>query len=95
MTKIENLLTILAEECAETAHRVSKAIRFTPEEVQPGQDLSNAERIAQEFNDIVAVMELLHDEGIVPYVLNSRSVIAKKEKIAKYLRYSQELGTIQ
>jgi hypothetical protein len=61
MTKTENLLTILAEECAETAQRVSKAIRFTLDEIQPNQeeDLTNAERIVYEFNDIVAVMEVL------------------------------------
>ncbi len=59
MTRTELLLTVLAEECVETAQRVSKAIRFTLEEIQPEQELTNAQRIVYEFNDIVAVMEVL------------------------------------
>ena len=94
MTKIENLLTILAEECNETAQRVSKAIRFTPEEIQPDQDLTNAERIVYEFNDIVAVMEILKDEGVFDTVIDRGAIEKKKEKVSKYLDYSKQVGTI-
>lgn len=47
MKRHEHLLSILAEECCEVGQRVSKALRFGLDEVQPGQDLSNAERIKQ------------------------------------------------
>ena len=94
MTQEQNLLTILAEECAEVAQRASKAIRFTPEEVQPGQDLTNAERIVYEFNDLYAVMELLFENCITDKIVDVAQVGLKKEKIRKYLEYSQKLGTV-
>ena len=95
MTRIENLLTILSEECVETSQRVSKAIRFTLDEVQPGQNLTNAQRIVYEFNDIVAVMEILHEEGIFDKVIDREAINKKKLKVAKYLAYSTEIGAIK
>lgn len=94
MTRIENLLTILGEECVETAQRVSKALRFTLSDIQSGQDLSNAERIIYEFNDIVAVMEILNEEGILNKVIDRKAIDKKKMKIFKYLTYSQNIGAI-
>src|ERR1035437_6355528 len=100
MTRKEILLTILAEECVETAQRATKAIRFTLEEVQPNleqnpEKLTNAERILYEFNDIWAVLELLKEEGIFPNVclLNEEMIDKKKIKLTKYLDYSTKLGT--
>ncbi len=63
MTKTEMLLTLLAEECNETAQRASKAIRFGLDEVQEGQPHNNADRIVYEFNDLVAVTEMLKRKG--------------------------------
>lgn len=94
MTRTENLLTILSEECVETAQRVSKAIRFTLEEIQPGQDLTNAQRIVYEFNDIVAAMEILQEEGVFEKVIDREAIEKKKLKIEKYMAYSKEVGAI-
>lgn len=94
MTRIENLLTILGEECNETAQRVSKAIRFTLEEVQSDQDLTNAQRIVYEFNDIVAVMEILQSEGVFEKVIDREAIEKKKQKVKKYLNYSITVGTV-
>jgi hypothetical protein len=94
MTRTENLLTILGEECVETAQRVSKAIRFTLHEIQDGQELTNAERIVYEFNDIVAMMEILQEEGVFDKVIDREAIDKKKLKVTKYLDYSVELGTV-
>jgi hypothetical protein len=95
MNNTEHLLTILSEECVETAQRVSKAIRFGLTEVQEGQHLNNAERLVYEFNDIVAVMELLHEKGLIPTVIDGEAINKKKKKIEKYITYSQELGIVK
>ena len=94
MTRQEHLLTILIEECNETAQRATKALRFGLEETQPEQDLTNAERIVYEFNDIVAVMELLHAEGNLSKVFDAVASGIKKTKIEKYFSYSAHCGTI-
>ena len=94
MTRQEHLLTILIEECNETAQRATKAVRFGLEEIQPGQAQTNAERIVYEFNDIVAVIELLHSEEALPKIFDTEAVGLKKIKIEKYLAYSAQCGTI-
>lgn len=95
MTLKEYYLIILAEECAETAERVSKCLRFTCEEIQPGQGLTNAERVVYEFNDIVAVMEVLQEMGVLHTVIDRKAIELKKEKIKTYTRYSMGQGVIE
>jgi NTP pyrophosphatase (non-canonical NTP hydrolase) len=58
MTRTEHLLSITAEECAEVAQRVTKAMRFGLTEIQPGQPFTNADRIMAEFNDLQAMIEM-------------------------------------
>lgn len=53
------LMVVFMEELAETAQRISKAIRFGLDEVQPGQPDSNLVRLCAEFGDAYAVYALL------------------------------------
>lgn len=96
MTRLEHLLTIAAEECTEIGQRVSKALRFTLGEVQPGQALTNAERIMYEFRDLQAVMEMLEDEGALPsiWIRDVAAIEAKKNKVEVFLAHSAEVGTL-
>ena len=96
MTRTEHLLTIAGEECAEVAQRTSKAARFGLKEIQPGQPLDNAERIVQEFTDLVAVLSML---GIVEVddcnvYVNPVAIWDKRVKVEKYLELSREQGTL-
>lgn len=91
MTETEHLLDVAIEECAEIIQRVTKAKRFGLREVQPAQDLSNAQRIAYEVNDLIAVIDML-----LPQLdwQDDEAIEAKKAKVEKYLRYSEECGTL-
>jgi hypothetical protein len=103
MTRVEHLLCILQEECGEVARRASKALRFGLAEVQPGQELSNADRIVQKLCDLIAVVEMLQlevvgeDGQIDPdFPDGYRAAIGgKKAKVEKFLRYSDECGTLE
>lgn len=97
MTLKEYLLNRLSEECAEVIQRVSKALTFGLDEVQPGQPDDNAYRIILEYIDLVAVFEMLEDEGILKLpdgetvrTLNRQ----KREKVAHYMKLSRERGTL-
>ena len=92
MDRKELLLTIVMEECGELTQRISKAVRFGLDEVQEGQDLSNAERIVYEFNDLLATLGVLEDEGYLDNIIDLSAIDKKKLKIEKYLCYSKELG---
>ena len=92
MTSEQYLLTLLAEECAEVSQRATKAIRFgldDPKGAQPGFP-SNKERLLEEINDLLVVVEMLFGENYV----NKTQQNNKKEKIQKYTQLSKELGQL-
>jgi hypothetical protein len=89
MTRQEHLLLIGMEECSEVAQRLSKALRFGMEEIQPGQSLTNRERIQVEWNDLVAMMRMA---GIK--TASIAAINAKQAKVEAFLTYSGECGTL-
>lgn len=95
MTRSDHLLWILAEECAEVAQRASKAARFSLSEEQPGQAMSNAERIMQEVADLMAVVEMLVAENLLRWPDDYDSLIrAKQAKVEHYLKHSAANGRL-
>ncbi|HYH65426.1 MAG TPA: hypothetical protein VD866_12085 [Urbifossiella sp.] len=102
MTRTEHLLTILAEECAEVAQRASKALRFGLAEVEPGQPLTNAQRLMREVNDLIAVYQMLAGPVVSPTTPLFKGdpnewmvwFREKHAKVEKYLSYSRECGTV-
>ena len=95
MTRIEHLLWILAEECAEVAHRASKAARFGMDNIEEGQDLTNEQRIWVELNDLIAAAEMIADEYKISVYTDIRAIHRKKDKVEKFLKYSEEIGTLE
>ena len=94
MTKQEHLLTIAAEECVEVAQRLTKALRFGMEEVQPGQTLTNRERIYAEYYDLRAVLGMC---GIDAWDDSLQAKNAEQEKVQKvehFLAYAEQCGTV-
>ncbi len=94
MTRKEHLLTILAEECGETAQRATKALRFSLEEIQPGQSLTNKQRLIQEFNDIYAMMVMLRAEFHIGNFIDPELYNAKIAKVEHFLQRSRDNGTL-
>ncbi len=80
------LLACLIEECAEVQQRATKALRFGMAEVQPGQVLTNAERLAGELGDLRAVVDLLVLEGILVDHDIRVATTEKRPKLRKYLQ---------
>lgn len=100
MTRQDHLVTIVAEECVETAQRATKILRFGMDEIQPGQELNNAARLVQEFFDLSTVMYMLaeHDEVFKREYENYERSIgwskAKKLKVEHFLEYSAQQGRL-
>ena len=95
MNKIDHLLTCLAEECGEVTQRVAKALRFGIDEVQEGQELNNKERLCHELTDLVAVIELLRENGLWMPVYDSYKIQAKKARVEKYMKLSRAQGKLE
>ena len=97
MDRREHLLTCLAEECAEVGQRVAKALRFGLAEVQAGQTLTNRQRIAEEYRDLVAVANILVEEGILAVqemAVLQKDVDAKRAKIERFMEISRREGVL-
>ncbi len=77
----------------EVAQRASKALRFSLDEIQPEQALTNAERIMVEFDDLRAVVYMLQQRALLPSTSDTR-LLAKVEKVERFLRYSEQCGTL-
>ncbi len=95
MNREEHLLTILAEECGETIQVASKALRFGLNDGYPDQEITNAEDLVNEFNDILAVMEILLKEGFIYQLMDREKIEMKKEKVEKYMEYSKKVGKLK
>jgi hypothetical protein len=95
MNRSEHLLTCLAEECAEVGQRVSKALRFGLAEVQPGQPLNNAQRIAAEVKDVLSVAAILERHGLLTdYLPTAGEIGAKEAKIERFMTIAREQGVL-
>lgn len=100
MNRTEHLLTVLGEEGAEVAQRVSKALRFGLEEVQPGQPDDNAERIRFEVYDLIGTYMILAEEQALPPLhldaeLVERFTERKRTKIETFMAISRREGVLQ
>lgn len=99
MNNREYLLICLMEECAEVQHMASKCLRFGLDEVHI-TDLSqppNLERLKAEIVDLIGVLALLDENGILEISANEYTTGAakKKEKVERYMRHSRSLGILE
>jgi NTP pyrophosphatase (non-canonical NTP hydrolase) len=104
MNKTEHLLTCLNEESVEIAHIVDKALRFGLYEQWPdnpnalrslAEKPSNQERLIDELNDLLGVVEMLVDEKHLPSNwMSVERMTAKKQKVLKYMAYARETGAL-
>lgn len=92
MNRQEHLLVIFSEECSEVAQEVAKALRFGVNE-QRDLPTSNLERIQKEFNQLMAMRDMLWDEGVCIRD-DQETRRAKRVKVEQYLKYSKECGTL-
>lgn len=90
----EYLLTQLSEECAEVAHRASKAMRFGLAEQQFGQP-SNRHRLESEVNDLLGTIAELRAVGILTSRPNAKAMLTKRLRIKHYMQYSREVGALE
>jgi len=95
MNHTEHLLTCLAEECAEVQQAISKALRFGLDDVNPNAGITNANDIGREFIDVVAVMEMLVDSGVIKLPPNRLArTEQKKSRVNQWMAYAEERGTL-
>lgn len=95
MNRLEYLKTRFAEEALETAHAMQKVLAFGETDCRPGTDVPNCYEVHKEFQELIAVKEMLEDEGVKLSFSDSEEIrTAKKERVEKFLGYSRNRGRL-
>ena len=79
----KEIMLITQEECAEVTQAISKIFRFGLLSQHNGQ--SNRERLAEEVGDLMCMIDLLIDTGMVS---EEEVLVAKHEKLLKLQQWS-------
>jgi len=82
--KIAEALGILQEECAEVIQDVSKCRRFGLENVYLNGQGTQRENLAKEVGDVLAMVDILVDQGIFNQEELFQAKLNKKEKLKKW-----------
>ncbi len=96
MTEQEHLLECLSEECSEVIKEVCKAQRFGLEDINPKTGVRNRTAISHELTDLIAVVDMLVDRGILvnDQLFNQNDIANKKAKVEHYIEYAKQHGRI-
>ena len=76
------VMLITQEECAEVTQAISKVFRFGFDSVHKGQD--NRTRLEEEVGDLMCMIDLLIENGIVR---EQAVMVARQEKLMKLQGY--------
>lgn len=79
----QEILLITQEECAEVTQAISKVFRFGMEDTHKG--ISNREHLEEELGDLMCMIDLIIDSGMVS---ESAVMTAKNEKMMKLQTWS-------
>lgn len=81
--QIEEIMLITQEECAEVTQAISKVFRFGMDSSHNGA--TNQQRLEEEVGDLMCMIDLLIDNGIVS---EAAVMTAKHEKLMKLEKWS-------
>lgn len=81
--KEKEILLITQEECAEVTQAISKVFRFGFDSVHKG--INNRQHLEEEIGDLMCMIDLLIDNGIVS---EAAVLTAKDEKLMKLQTWS-------
>jgi NTP pyrophosphatase (non-canonical NTP hydrolase) len=82
--RVQETLLILQEECAEVTQAVSKCFRFGLDNFKPGKPATNQEHLETEIGDLLAMIDILNELGVVDTARLDQAKQAKKEKLKQW-----------
>jgi len=84
--RVREALLILQEECAEVTQAVSKCFRFGLDNFKPGNPTTttNAEHLENEIGDVLAMIDILVEQGVVLQENLVAATTAKKQKLKQW-----------
>ena len=86
MTRLEELLVILQEECAEVIQSASKCRRFGIDNMYTKGSGTQRENLTKELGDLQCMIDLCIERGIVEKSAVDLAILNKQEKLKIYSR---------
>lgn len=86
------IMVIAAEECAEVIQAISKCIRFGFDDEYAGA-CTNVSRLAEEVGDLLCMVDLMVERGIIKQSAVYEASIAKRARLEDYSNIFNELCT--
>lgn len=101
MNETEHLLCCLGEEAVETLVELVKVTSKSNRFSLPDRNIlkptgpTNAERLVDELNDVLAIAEMLVEAGALPPDWQNRDAqYAKKAKVRRLMEHAREKGAL-
>lgn len=76
------VLIITQEECAEVSQAISKILRFGPSGHY--ENKTNKERLEEEIGDLLCMVEILYEKGIISQSMVEASSVFKRDKLKQW-----------
>ena len=83
-TQETELLTITLEECAEVVQAISKCFRFGMDGQWPIGAPTNKQHLEEEIGDLLCMVKILEDKGIIDPDNVHAATLNKYEKLSKW-----------
>ena len=91
----EYLLSCLSEEAGEIIQDIGKCHRFGTMDFNPQTGIQNSQALVTELVQLIAVAEMLVEEGVIPPFENLDWVKSeKKEKVRHWMEHSRNVGQL-
>ena len=84
LSRIDEVMNILGEECAEVIQAISKCNRFGLNNIKPGKPKTNLQHLEEELGDLLAMIDILHEMDVVSWNKLEAAKAAKIEKLKKW-----------
>lgn len=88
--KINETLLIAQEECAEVTQAISKIFRFGFDAEYPKDGKNNRERLEEEVGDLLCMIQLMSEFGIISESGMYKAALDKRAKLEKWSNIFKE-----
>lgn len=82
----EYLFAKLMSESSEVIQDAEKIFMFGPDSYNPESGVRNDDKLIHEIHDVLAVIEMLHENGFLHFEYNREKIVAKKRKMISYAK---------
>lgn len=82
----EHLFDKLQQESAEVIQASSKLSTFGHDSIVPGKGITNEEDLIGEIHDVLAIVDMLHENGMLNFQFDPEKIKAKKKKVIHFAK---------